>query len=117
MGYLTIRNIHIDTGKHTPRDISLAFTNRFDSFLLGLYTYVSKSTSKNGVLDFDGTDYRTWYREIEDMLEFTKQFPDATITINGTGEEPNDVWVRRYHKGHCHAKRQISSLSDWESVR
>ncbi len=114
MGYSTLRNIHIDTGRHTPHDISSAFTNRFDSHVIGLYTYVSKSTDQNGVLDFDGINYRTWYREIEDLTEFSEQFPDATITVNGTGEEPSDIWIHQYHAGLCHVRRQLSTLSDWE---
>lgn len=116
MGYLTLRNIHIDTGTHTPHDISSAFIDRFDSQSLGLYSYVSKNSIPNGVLDFDGINYRPWNREIEDLKVFSKLFPDATITVNGIGEEPNDVWVRQYHAGHCLERHQIPSWTDWGKV-
>ncbi len=116
MGYSTLRNIHFDTGKHTPHDISIAFSNWFDVHSLGLYTYISNIKKPNGVLDFDGIDYRPWAREIEDLLEFSMHFPDATIIVNGIGEEPNDVWIRQYHFGHCYERHLITSWGDWAEV-
>jgi hypothetical protein len=48
-----------------------------------------------------------WYEHDSDMINFSKQFPDALFTLNGEGEEAGDIWITYYKNGkmqQCPAK-------------
>ena len=113
MGYLTLRNIHIETGNHSPRDISLAFCKQFNSNDLGVYSYISPLKTSGGKLDFDGIAPRSWYREREDMCAFSKLFPSAVFTVHGIGEDPEDIWQNRYQAGQFKHREMIWQWSKW----
>ena len=114
MGYTTLRNIHIETGDHSPHEISQAFSSQFDSSITGLYVYVSPIASKNGVLDFDGVTPRSWYSEEEDLKKFSMRFPSATIVVSGEGESSNDKWKHVYQAGRFWCRTVVASWGDWE---
>lgn len=40
-----------------------------------------------------------WYDHDYDMLKLSKQFPELLFTLNGHGEEPEDMWYTYYHNG------------------
>jgi hypothetical protein len=42
-----------------------------------------------------------WYEHEEHMLELSKQFPDTTFILYGTGEEQPDMWKKRFVNGQC----------------
>ncbi len=116
MGYSTIRNIHINTGSHSPHEISLAFSTRFNICTTGVLTYVSNRQEPYGEIDFDGVNARTWYSEVDDLTVFSKQFPTAEIFIKGIGEAPDDVWERLYKNGVAIERTQSSSWSGWTEI-
>lgn len=48
-----------------------------------------------------------WYEHVEDMIKFSKQFPDVVFELEGIGEENGDMWKEYYKNGkyqHCPAK-------------
>ena len=92
MGYLTLRDIHVETGGHSPLEISQALCKRFDPVEIGVRLYISPMKSPGGTLDFDGIAARSWYSEREDMCAFSALYPLAVFTVHGVGEEPEDVW-------------------------
>ena len=114
MGYTTLRNVHVETGNHSPHEISKAFVSQFDSTTTGLSLYVSPLTNKNGILDFDGITPRSWYCEKLDLKRFSMHFPSATIVVHGEGEEVNDIWEHVYHAGHCRSRSVETSWSNWK---
>ena len=113
MGYLTLRDIHIETGDHSPHDISLAFCKHFDSAALGVHSYISPSKTSRGELDFDGIAARSWYTECEDMCEFSKLYPSAVFTVHGIGENPEDIWQNRYKAGRFRHREMNCQWSKW----
>ena len=116
MSYQTMRNIHIETGVHSPKEISTAFCERFNAFDLGLYAYQSKSEEPCGTLDFDGIHACAWYSECEDLSRFSTLFPSAVITVSCAGENPEDVWQNRYQAGLVTRRERISRWSKWSKV-
>lgn len=46
-------------------------------------------------------DSMKWYEYDEDMRELSKQFPDFLFTLEGDGEDPDDLWRAYYHNGKC----------------
>jgi hypothetical protein len=49
-------------------------------------------------------DDAKWYNQREDMLKLSEEFPDCLFTVNGVGEEHDDIWREFYLNG----KIQIS---------
>ena len=48
-----------------------------------------------------------WYKHREDMIEFSKLFPDVVFELEGEGENSGDVWKEYYKNGkyqYCPAK-------------
>ena len=41
----------------------------------------------------------TWYSSHEDMLEFSKKFPDSVFCLHGVGDEDDDRWNAYYKNG------------------
>ena len=116
MSYQTMRDIHIETGKHSPRDISIAFCECFDPIEIGLHVYRSRSDKPYGILDFDGICTRAWYRECEELSRFSRRFPSAIITVHCVGEEPRDVWQNRYQDGHVSRRDRNCRWGAWSDV-
>lgn len=53
----------------------------------------------------DGTYYYTyakWYDYAKNMCELSKEFPNLVITVNGSGEEPGDLWQDYWKEGKWH---------------
>lgn len=42
-----------------------------------------------------------WYEHEEDMLKFSKLFPDELFTLSGNGEEDTDIWRKYFKNGKC----------------
>ena len=116
MGYTTFRNLHIFTGNHSPREVSIAFEKHFDPNHTGLQTYVSSCIEPEGTLDFDGIIARTWYCEQEEMTEFSRCFPNAVFIMSGEGEDMCDVWERQYKDGRVTQRVKNVSWGDWKNV-
>lgn len=47
----------------------------------------------------EGEEVRNWYTQDEDMMEFSKRFPDAIIELEAQGENTEDLWKTRYKNG------------------
>ena len=51
-------------------------------------------------------DVAKWYKHEDDMIEFSKQFPDVVFKLEGKGESCGDMWIQYYKNGfyqHCPA--------------
>jgi hypothetical protein len=44
-------------------------------------------------------DDAKWYNQREDMLKLSEEFPDCLFTVNGVGEEHDDIWREFYLNG------------------
>ena len=44
-------------------------------------------------------DALKWYDHDKDMIEVSKQFPDITFILYGTGEDNDDIWKAYYKNG------------------
>ena len=44
-----------------------------------------------------------WYKNEDDMVEFSKKFPSVTFRLHGEGEEAGDLWDKYFRNG----KKQI----------
>lgn len=40
-----------------------------------------------------------WYDHDDDMLEYSKLYPDVTFILDGDGEESGDIWRTWYKNG------------------
>ena len=53
--------------------------------------------------DGNSGDSCKWYDNEDDMVEFSKKFPDVTFHLHGEGEEVGDLWDKYFRNG----KKQI----------
>jgi hypothetical protein len=44
-------------------------------------------------------DEMKWYEHEDDMKNFSKLFPKVLFTLEGTGEEAGDMWVKYFQNG------------------
>ncbi len=51
--------------------------------------------------DVIGYDSTKWYDYQKDMIEVSKQFPNALILIEGKGEDNYDIWKAYFKNGKC----------------
>lgn len=116
MSYQTMRDVHIKTGRHSPREISAAFCESFDPLEIGLHVYCSTSDAPCGTLDFDGICTRAWYSEYEELCEFSRRFPSAIITVHCVGEEPGDIWQNRYQAGRISRRERKRRWGLWSEI-
>ena len=86
--------LEIDARLKCPTNANGRFF-RFNLYSLGLYAYVSKGASQNGVLDFDGIAYRSWTREVEDLIEFLEDAYENEQTKEKKKDEWNPNWKGR----------------------
>lgn len=66
-----------------------------------------KRTCDNADYALGSGDSCKWYEHDDDMLRFSKLYPDATFVLSGEGEEAGDVWKTYYKNGkmqHCPGK-------------
>ena len=54
-----------------------------------------------------------WYDEEDDMVEFSKKFPDAEFIIHGEGEKQGDAWGHWYKNGTMKKRHQEYYWTDW----
>lgn len=60
-----------------------------------------------------------WYEHDTDMLNLSKKFPELLFTLNGHGEETEDMWYSYYYNGklqHCPAKITYDDF-DFEKLK
>ena len=52
-------------------------------------------------LESDGStrDNTKWYDHDDDMLSFSKRYPEFVFVLTGEGEEPGDLWMAYYKDG------------------
>ncbi len=48
---------------------------------------------------YNDTEYTKWYDYERDILLISKEFPDVFITVNGHGEEEDDIWIQYFYNG------------------
>lgn len=61
----------------------------------------SELNKKTEISEYDDTSFQaTWYEMEDDMIEFSKKYPDYLFEITGEGEEGTlDVWKEYFHNG------------------
>lgn len=47
-----------------------------------------------------------WYSHEDDMREYSLDYPEVTFTLDGFGEEHNDVWRKWFKNGDTQGWRQ-----------
>lgn len=72
MGYSVWYNLEVlDVNKEKEEEIKKAF---------------EESAIEDATYILEGEEVRNWYTQDEDMIEFSKKFPDAILELEGQGE-------------------------------
>lgn len=85
MGYYTSYSLEVENG---TKEIREALTKRFgidDSGEMG--------------------DECKWYDHEEDMIGFSREFPDAIFHLRGVGENSADIWEKDFKGGRVQVRR------------
>lgn len=97
---------------------------------MGYYTDYSLETNAPGIEEdiaeaiadesgFGGNIFRhdycecKWYGHKEDMLNVSKKFPDVIFILTGEGEEPGDLWKKRFVNGQVDEVRAEITYPDF----
>ena len=91
MGYYTDYDLQ-------ARPISAEQYESIDAALLLMNDRFERCGYENNVGSWCDNDDR-WYGHDEDMIEFSKQFPDVMFVLYGHGENRGDEWRRYYQNG------------------
>ena len=65
------------------------FDHEFDYYL---------KSDKNNYFDMESDECK-WYDHDEEMLELSREFPNAVFCLYGVGEESEDIWYTYYKNG------------------
>lgn len=55
---------------------------------------------------------QTWYDHEQDMMKFSKKYPNTTFRLTGEGEEQGDVWVKFFKNGQVQGRKATITLDD-----
>ena len=64
-------------------------------YALDIDAYVAS----DGTIEYSAYDQAKWYTYEDDMVDISKQFPNATFKLHGEGESCYDMWDEYYHNG------------------
>lgn len=68
--------------------------------------------------DYGQTEDDTkWYDHHDDMLKFSKVFPEALFELYGEGEEQGDVWKKYYQNGKSLVIRAKVTFEDFDKSK
>jgi hypothetical protein len=83
MGYYTRYTLEHDVDENSFQEVG----NCFDLIHLG------------DVFDNGGVADISWYEHEANMLYVSMHFPEFTFTLTGIGDEPADMWKKRFRGG------------------
>ena len=60
-----------------------------------LYQFWEENENAQMCIDKDGTTFDDckWYDHEDDILKFSKKYPDTLFVLTGIGEEKVDIWI------------------------
>lgn len=86
MGYYTHYTLTVVSGPHKYKeDVVVETIREFDDYAAW-------------ALHEDGDDTK-WYSHYEDMLKYSKLFPEDVLMVHGEGEESGDIWWEFFKNG------------------
>lgn len=86
MGYYTDYNLTVLSGPHKyAEDVIIDKIREFDD-------YAAWALSEDG-------EATKWYSHRDDMVEFSKMFPEDVLMLHGEGEESGDIWWEFFKNG------------------
>jgi hypothetical protein len=115
MGYETKFTLTLDI----PKD-SLTTIETFSEYLEGFawddyeHHYLSNLERSNNLADEKFYVSGTWYDHDKDMLKLSKEFPDILFTLDGNGEEWDDIWRAYYKNGRTYSDHALISFPDYD---
>ena len=104
MGYYTLYNISYDVPEGVDKK---KFSNKL---AIGLYAINSEFGFFKDceIEDLIEDEMKKWYSCEEDMIQLSKLFPEIVFTIEGWGEDREDIWREYFFNGKCqYAPAQI----------
>lgn len=120
MGYYTRYNFAVvDYGKSdigdfdiVERILKLHAENKKDEFayplvrmindLGGLFYWSRDILTQSRLEEISPDEEATWYDAEDDIKKLSKELPDITFCLSGSGEEGGDEWARYFKNGKCH---------------
>lgn len=98
MGYTT--NFHLEISDFNENDISDGDVIN-SNYVIGLYgRFRDMFVWDSNILMYVSRNNYKWYDYVDDMTEFSKQYPDFIFTLYGYGEENSDIWVNYFQNGY-----------------
>lgn len=67
---------------------------------------------------FPFEDDTKWYDHEEDMVKYSRNYPEVVFRLDGTGEEAGDVWVKWFKNGEVQSwrlavEKPVCPPGDW----
>jgi hypothetical protein len=56
----------------------------------------------------------SWYGHVEDMVEFSKQYPNIVFTLSGEGDETGDLWRKYFKDGKVQVVRAVFTFQPFD---
>lgn len=58
-----------------------------------------------------------WYKHAEHMKQVSLMFPDEVLTLEGVGEESEDIWKAYYKNGKVHHANAVISFEPFDESK
>lgn len=107
MGYYTYYSLNYNIPDGAPADTEDQVNKRFvEIFEDGncspddlKHYYYSERYGWKGAIDTALQEELKWYDHDDEMIALSKEFPEVEFTLDGTGEESDDLWTTYYKNG------------------
>ena len=57
-----------------------------------------------------------WYDHEDELVEFSKQYPEVVFTLSGEGEDAGDVWKKYFNNGKKQIDCAVMTIADYDET-
>ncbi len=114
MGYYTSYNMDVNNVKSKAEHDALYDALRKKN-IIG-YAFYGGDWDKHNSSSFWCSECVKWYDHDEDMLEISKQFPEMTFKLIGTGDDDDDRWYTLYRNGEFETVKAVLTWPEPERI-
>lgn len=120
MGYYTTYSLKILNNKEDLESSNEFFYDTsFEDYSMDLISKFIKKYEIEYVINSDGTpnDTAKWYEHEEQLIEFSKLYPNVIFKLKGEGEESGDLWIKYFKNGKHQYCEAIVTFEEYDETK
>jgi hypothetical protein len=105
MGYQTSYELDLKNAGERTLEIMKEFLN--------FYEEAAYALDENG----GARDQVKWYDHEENLVEFSRKYPEIVFTLSGEGEDAGDMWKKYFRNGKKQIARAVIAFNEYDESK